>query len=197
MIAIGRRKMVDRKGFHNKYNIIGDTTEIIIKQRNGKIFKVLIDTEDLQKLIDADLGWHVRYDKCTDDYYCRANKRHYDENDKFTYAETIMLHRFIKDVTDDEHVVDHHNHNRLDNRKVNLFVTAHTNNSTNRKSANSNNKSGVRNVSYIEKANEYWVQMMKNGKRYRWVFSATQFEEACEFAEKKRKELFGKYAGNS
>ena len=33
MIAIGRRKMVDRKGFHNKYNIIGDTTEIIIKQK--------------------------------------------------------------------------------------------------------------------------------------------------------------------
>jgi hypothetical protein len=30
-----------------------------------------------------------------------------------------------------------------------------------------------------------------------WEFPANQFKEACEFAEKKRQELFGEYAGAS
>ena len=68
-----------------------------------------------------------------------------------------------------------------------------------RKGANSNNKTGVRNVNLVNKyggKQVYLVQIMKNYRRYVWEFELDQFEEACEFAEKKRKELFGEYAGN-
>lgn len=44
--------------------------------------------------------------------------------------------------------------------------------------------------------NVYRVQMMRNGVRYKRDFTVDQFKEACEFAEKKRKEIFGEYAGN-
>jgi hypothetical protein len=105
------------------------------------------------------------------------------------------MSRFIVDAQDDE-VVDHIDHDTMNNKKENLRVTKFIKNVANRKGANSNNKTGVRNVNYIEKLDEYWVQIMKNGVRYRWIFPGDQFKEACEFAEIKRKEIFGEYAGN-
>lgn len=183
------------RGFANEYKIDGDITYIYVVNRKLKKFTILIDTEDLSRLIEADLGWHVRYDKCTKEYYARAIKTYYDENgDK--QVDTILLQRFIMKATGNV-VVDHHNHNRLDNRKENLYITEHTNNSTNRKGANSNSRTGVRNVNYIERLDEYWVQFMKKDERFKWVFFGNQFEEACEFAEKKRKELFGDFSGKS
>lgn len=99
------------------------------------------------------------------------------------------------DAKKDE-VVDHINHDTLDNRKCNLRITTNDKNVKNRKGANKNSKTGVRNVHWIESANEYWVQIMRKGISYKWTFSANQFEEACKFAEEKRKELFGEFAGN-
>lgn len=92
--------------------------------------------------------------------------------------------------------VDHINHDTMNNLKENLRVTTNSKNNQHRKGVNSNSSTGVRNVNYIKKNNEYWVQFSKNYERYKWVFPANQFEEACKFAEKKRKELFGEFAGN-
>ena len=81
--------------------------------------------------------------------------------------------------------------------RAEVQITEHTNNSTNRKGVNKNNKStGVRNVCWVERENLYVVQMMKKGERFRQSFPANQFKEACEFAKNKRRELFGTYAGN-
>ena len=189
----------DGKGFCNEYKIDEDITYIYIVNRKKEEFKILIDTEDLQRLIDFDCNWHVRYDEDTGEYYVRAIKITYYENNKIfkKKIKTILMQRFIMNVTSNKVVVDHHNHNRLDNRKENLFITEHTNNSTHRKGANRNNNTGVRNVSYIERDNVYWVQFMKKGERFRWEFPGNQFKEACEFAEEKRKELFGEFAGNA
>ena len=113
-------------------------------------------------------------------------------------SKCILLHSMIMGVEKNT-IVDHINHNPLDNRKKNLRIASSSNNCTNRKGANSNNKTGVRNVHLINKyggKQAYVVQLMKNGERYSWEFGLNQFEEACKFAEEKRKEIFGKYAGN-
>jgi hypothetical protein len=189
--------MAKRKGFVNEYKIKGDITYIYIINRKQEKFKVIIDTEDLQRLIDFNCNWHVRYDKATNEYYVRAIKIIYDENNKPTKSKTILLQRFLMNVTSRKVVVDHHNHNRLDNRKKNLYVTQHTNNSTNRKGANKNSGTGVRNVNYGSDKSEYWVQFCKEGVRYKWIFPLDQFEEACKFAKKKRKEIYGEFAGKA
>lgn len=93
--------------------------------------------------------------------------------------------------------VDHINHDTLDNRRVNLRILSGSNNSANRKGANKNSKTGVRNVNWIEKEHCYKVQIMKNYQSYKWDFPADQFDEACKFAEEKRKELFGEFAGGN
>ena len=83
--------------------------------------------------------------------------------------------------------------------KENLRVVSNSKNLQHRSGANNNSKTGVRNVNLITKykgKQEYWVQIMKNGERFKWEFGLDKFDEACIFAEEKRKELFGKYAGN-
>lgn len=94
--------------------------------------------------------------------------------------------------------IDHKDFNTYNNRKSNLRITDNCQNNQNRNGANRNNKTtGIRNVNYIKKSNEFWVQFRKEGIDYKWVFPINKFKEACKFADLKRKELFGEYAGNA
>jgi len=91
--------------------------------------------------------------------------------------------------------VDHVDHNTFDNRKSKLLISNDNLNLQNRKGANKNSGTGVRNVHLITKygvKQEYWVQIMKNGEKFKWEFGLNEFDEACEFARQKRIELFGK-----
>lgn len=146
-----------------------------------------------------DLHWHVRYAPNTGTYYTKATRR-VDGIDGKSKKSSVYLHIEIMNPQHDESIyVDHRNHNTLDNRRMNLRRTENKKNLRHRKGANSNNKTGVRNVNLITKQSgkqEYWVQLCKNYKRYKWVFSLNQFEEACRCAEENRKLLFGEFAGN-
>lgn len=158
----------------------------------------LVDLDDLKRLIDLGNHWVASYYKKMkkSKYYARTNIGYHDEFGKYKQT-TLYMSKFVLNFKGRSKYTDHHNHNGLDNRKFNLFITEQTNNSTNRSGANKNNNTGVRNVSYIERDKVYWVQMMKRGERYKWVFPKDQFEEACSFAELKRKEIFDEFAGTT
>ena len=160
------------------------------------MLKCLVDLDDLDRLIKLDKHWMGHYNKKSKlgKYYARTNISYRDEHGKYKQS-TLYLSQFLLQYKGSNKYIDHHNHNSLDNRKENLFITEQTNNSTNRSGANKNNNTGVRNVSYMKKDNVYWVQIMKKGERFRWIFPVDQFQEACKFAKKKRKELFGEFAG--
>lgn len=141
------------------------------------------------------MSWYSVWDDDIQDYYVRCTLRTdiIKPNGKRKYI-MFYLHRYIMDAQERDYV-DHINHKSLDNTKENLKVTTDQGNIVNRKGANKNNKTtGVRNVSYIKNDNVYRVQIMKNRQRYIWDFSIYQFKEACEFAEKKRKELFAEFS---
>lgn len=144
--------------------------------------------------------WHPSYAHKIKAYYARyCEYTGKDENGKFTNQQ-YYLHRMILNLSESSRhiMVDHQNHNTLDNRRKNLRITVNNKNSKNRNGANINNKSGYRNVHLITGYNNkqhYKVQIMKDGERYIWDFELNQFEEACKFAEIKRLELFGKFAG--
>lgn len=115
--------------------------------------------------------------------------------------DAYYLHRWIMRANENDkvdHIVQISSSDSyiLDNRKSNFRFSTGKENSANRNGANRNNNTGVRNVSYIKSDNVYWVQIMKDGIKYKWVFSVDKFEEACAFAEIKRQELFGEFAGN-
>ena len=106
----------------------------------------------------------------------------------------ILLHRFIMNAKKNESV-DHEKNKSLDNRKSKLRISTQKQNSCNRRGKNSNNTSGHRNISLNKRTNEWMVQLQDHGKNRRWNFPFDKLEEAVKFAEEKRKELYGEFAG--
>lgn len=93
--------------------------------------------------------------------------------------------------------VDHRNHIPTDNRKSNLRVITVEQNSRNRETKNRNNKSGYRNVSWRKNENVWVVQLQINGRNtVIGRFPKEQLEKAGKFAEQKRREIYGEFAGN-
>ncbi len=165
-------------------------------KRNGNIFETHIDLEDLEKAKAFQRRWCARLFNYSDTPYAICNYYYKDEND-ITQHTTIPMQRFVLDVTDPKIHVDHRDNNPLNNRKYNLRQTDTSSNAQNRKGANSNNQTGVRNVNLVRYNGKeiYRVQIMRKGERFKWDFELNEFEDACIFAELKRHELFGEFAG--
>jgi len=184
------------RGFSNDYKIDGDITYIYIVTRKQEKFTTMIDTEDLPKLIEADLGWHIRYDENTRDYYVRSIKISYDDNNN-KKIETILLHKLLGDyIYKNKENIHHKNHNTLDNRKENLELISITENSRHRKGKNKNNTTGYRNVMYNKryKNKPYHVQLQIDGKN-KVLGKFSDVDEAGTFAEEMRQKYYGEYAG--
>lgn len=73
----------------------------------------LIDNEDFQRI--SRYRWHAYYDKTIMSFYARTTlyKKRIKKNI------TLSMHRFIMNATPKK-IIDHINHNTLDNRKNNL-----------------------------------------------------------------------------
>ena len=96
--------------YKKKYNKIiyyKDYAEIIIISKVYGIKKVKIDLEDVEKI--NKYSWYLLVDKKCNIFYSRAMI-----NNKF-----YLLHRYIMNCPKDK-VIDHINHNGLDNRKKKL-----------------------------------------------------------------------------
>lgn len=177
----------------NQYIIQGEITKLIITRNSGEKVVVLIDTEDLERVRQNNwsAGWREGYQKR---YYIQYTEYYYNDAGEYK-GKTILLHKFLMNVWD-KRKVDHEDHDSLNNRKYNLRVVSNANNVQHRKGANSNSSTGHRNVNWGWNHEYYWVQFQKDGKRYKWEFPLDQFQEACDFADTKRVEIFGEFAGN-
>lgn len=103
-----------------------------------------------------------------------------------------LIHREIMKCPDDK-VVDHINHNGLDNRKSNLRITTDTLNKQRSNGLRSNNSSGMVGVRFC-KTKKCWSAEIKSGnKRFRKYGFATA-KEAVEYRDSLAKELFGDMA---
>jgi len=112
------------------------------------------------------------------------------------HPKTISIHRFLTDATEKHIRVDHKDHNGLNNRESNLRVTLHPNNNQNRKSKNSNNKSGYRNVFWNSQREKWQVSLCRNNKRI-IIGYFDDVNEAGRIAEEARQKYYGKFAGLS
>jgi hypothetical protein len=110
----------------NDYFVSGEITTMRITQKDGEQHEVLVDTEDYYR-VDKGGKWYVNKNNRSDDL--RYVFRKIKVNGKWT---TESLHRFITN-TPKGLVVDHINHNTLDNRKTNLKPCSHAENMRNRR----------------------------------------------------------------
>lgn len=105
----------------------------------------------------------------------------------------IRMHRQILDLLENQTlVVDHINHDSLDNRDENLRACTQQQNVFNY-SIRSDNTSGHPGVSWSKK-NRKWVVTMKVGVKSRYFGSYLSFEEACAHQVQIARKYFGEYA---
>lgn len=150
----------------NPYEICGDQVKIYATNNNE--ISTLVSRNKFDFLLDTvDRIW-VRYDKTINDYYAYCGLI---ENNKMA-----LLHRHIMQCP--KHLlVDHINHSTLDNTDENLKPVTGTQNQLNRKSCQSNNKSGELGVSWNKRTKKYIASIQINKKK-RFLGRFDSVEEA-------------------
>lgn len=169
-------------------------TAIFLENKEGLKKETLIDTKNLERIKAMDLHWHLRWDAGSKQYYAHATGR-VAEGQRYNNFLHCVIMNFDLDVENrNKYVVDHINHNDLDNRECNLRIIERVHNSTNRKSRNCNNTTGYRNVMFIQ--NRYKVVLSIDGKPKR-LGSFKDVDEAGAWAELMRQKYYGEFAGRN
>jgi hypothetical protein len=151
-----------------------DYAEVVLYKQNNEVARALIDLE---------------YVEIVKRYKWGLDKRGYVYNNQVGF-----LHRFIMNPPDDL-VVDHINHNKLDNRRDNLRVCTQQENAQNRP-IQCNNTSGITGVTWDKRKNKWRATISVNGKRkYLGYFNSK--EEAADVRRLAEVEYFGEFAPNN
>ena len=182
--------MSKRLGF-NKYKFLDDHGEFYIYNKKDEEFTVLIDKEDLERLIKFDRRWSAAWREDSQSYYpmCSEYISIYVNN------KTHYLHRWIFNYPENT-VIDHINHNTLDNRRCNLRLTEQKKNLEHRNGKNKNNSSGYRNVFWNTAKSQWQVDLCKDYKRILIGFY-DDVDIAGVAAEAARQKYYGEYAGKN
>lgn len=146
--------------------------ELEITSKKYGLLKVLLDDEDYDRISQDfnNLKWSIT--KNRKGLY--AQKRVNNKN--------IYLHRYI--MNNPSGVVDHINHNTLDNRKSNLRITSNANNLRNG-TLRSNNTTSITGVSYDSARKKYIATIKVNYKtiylgRFKTLEEAKQVRKNAE-----------------
>lgn len=108
---------------------------------------------------------------------------------------TITLHRLILEkhnLNPRNKEIDHINGNPLDNRKENLRIVTHLQNSYNQKIA-SNNTSGYKGVSYSKEKNK-WTTQIRFNKKLHYLGDYSSLEKAARVYNEAARKYHGEFA---
>ena len=108
----------------NRFEIRGEITAIFLVRRDGTVLETLIDTKCLPKVQEFDGTWYAVWEKKTKSFYV------YGTGSKQSGNFRPKLHRFLLDAPDSL-MVDHINHDTLDNRLCNLRLVTNKENQWN------------------------------------------------------------------
>ena len=166
----------------NHIEIVDNHAEIFLINRNNEICgKALIDIEDIDKV--KNIKWH-KSDLQRNTYYCMSNNKTFRR-----------LHRLILNITDSNIIVDHINHNGLDNRKENLRICNNQNNIRNC-IVPKNNTSGYKGVYFAKDKNKWTAQITINNKT-KYIGRYDTIEEAIEARKKAAEKYYGEFSNES
>lgn len=171
-------KTLDRTIYDkNEIKIYEEYAEIILYDTKGNIkTRALIDIEDVEKC--KEIKW----------YHRKNGKQEYVYGTSLD-GEKIILHRFILNTKIND-IVDHINHNGLDNRKINLRICLHKENIRNQ------NKEKIIGVNYDKKRNKWVAQITKDYKNY-FLGRFDTFEEAIIARIEAETRLFEQFSPQS
>jgi hypothetical protein len=156
----------------NEIIVIGKIAKIKLYNKNNTIIgESIIDKEDIGKA--SEYRW------CLANGYCKSSG--------------YGLHRAILSLhKKDPRIVDHINHDTLDNRKINLRICTNTENIRN-SGMSKNNTSGYKGVSYRKKEKNWRAYIRVNSvQKYLGCFKTK--EQAAEMYNEAAKWYHGEFA---
>ncbi len=106
----------------NDYEIRGDVTAIFLKRKSGEIVETIIDTKDLSLVQTFPYTWCANWFNTSNSFYVSGSDK----------GRTIYLHRFLLNFPENM-VVDHINHDPLDNTRTNLRIVTKSENGKRKK----------------------------------------------------------------
>lgn len=148
------------------------TREIILTQ--GKV--ALVDDEDYEGL--AKFRW--RYMETSKGRQGYA-KTHVVVDGDWQNRVDVYMHRMVL-CAEKGQIVDHINHDKLDNRKSNLRIVTHSQNVSN-KPKQANNTSGYKGVTYYKRTKRWMAQVKIEGKYKCIGYFSTPEEAAAAYDE--------------
>lgn len=155
----------------NNYEVRGDVTAIFIDSPKFGRYETLISTSDLERVKEFPNTWIIARDKNRNSVYVHAGL-----TDSRGKQKSVCLHRWITNAPKGM-VVDHIDHNTLNNTASNLRIVTNAENQQNRKGAKQSNKSGVRGVSWHKKNNK-WLVILGIDRERKYFGSFNTVEEA-------------------
>ena len=169
----------------NKYEIRGDVTAIFVSSKKYGEYEFLIDTISLEEVSEAVGKWHVHVTGDGAFKYARSKTK------KSNYKKWVYLHRVVTRAPIDK-IVDHINHDTLDNRSGNLRLVTISENQQNRRGATRHNKStGIRGVSWHKATRKWRVQVGINGVTH-YIGCYSDIEVAERVSIDSRRKLFAR-----
>ena len=155
----------------------GDYAEVILRNIHGyEIARVKIDLDDMGLISQHRWSLH-----------------HTNYSIAHINGHIIQMHRLIMNVAEGE-IIDHINHDGLDNRKSNLRICTTAQNEWNaRKSPR--NTSGIKGVNFDKRRKQWRARISCNGKRYELGFFDTK-EEAKQARFEAEEKLHGEFRCN-
>lgn len=146
-----------REGCHlkNQYEIHGDVVSIKLNSDKYGDKETFISVNKLHKVLAFSGTWYLQYKY---GYFYAVGKIQIGVKKQ----KNIFLHRFINDPSGDE-VVDHTNHNTLDNTDENLRNVSFAENQQNR-SMKKTNTSGYRGVMWNKQSDKWMGRLKLRGK---------------------------------
>lgn len=169
------------------FRIEGDVAILTVTLNKSETVEVKIDTADLDAVLYYPYSWRAS-----------ANRRGYAAvrstrviDGRFT---TITLSRFLLNPPEDL-VVDHINHDTLDNRRQNLRIaTAHQNTMNRRSSRNS--VSQYKGVSYCKAAkdDDKWVASIRSEGTMKYLGRFSTEADAAMAYDQAARRQFGEFA---
>jgi len=139
----------------NTFTTDGDTTTVHLK--NGEV--ALIDTADLP-ILEAHKGWWGTSSNGDQAHIYSVTGTKVDG--KWT---SVRMHREIMQPPPGA-LVDHINHNTLDNRRSNLRIATHSENLQNQGVLRKDNSTGYRGVYFVKLVQKWQAYCRVDGKRY-------------------------------
>jgi len=137
----------------NGFEIRGNVVAVHLSHQGNRL-ECLIDSGDLQKVKDFPGTWYAMWSKDSQTFYVVGRSG----------GKTTLLHRYLTDAPAGREV-DHLFHYGLDNRRSQISVCGRSENAMNRDGANTNSKSGVRGVRWLEAKQRWVVQLTIGGVR--------------------------------